>query len=85
MKLGIFLLIFGLLIAGAGTYAWQYYNLNLFDYRPQEAQQFLAMEGLRYLAMGIGGIGLGSGLAFGGIIRMVVDLKGFSLSSQYFH
>lgn len=50
----------------------QYYNLSLFDYRLQEAQQLLM---LRHLAMGIGGMGLGSALAFGGIIRMVVGVS----------
>jgi hypothetical protein len=64
MKLGIFLLILGLLIAGAGAYTWQYYNPNLLGYRTQEAQQFFSM--------GIGGMILGGGLAVGGIIRMVV-------------
>lgn len=64
MKLGIYLLIFGLLIAGAGAYAWQYYSPSFLGYRPQEAQQFLAM--------GIAGMVVVGGLALGGIIRMVV-------------
>ena len=64
MKLGIFLLVVGLLIAGAGAYAWQYYNPSFLGYRPQEAQQFVAI--------GIGGMVLGGGLAIGGIVRMVL-------------
>jgi len=64
MKLGIFLLIFGLLIAAGGAYAWQYYNPTFLGYRPLEAQQFYSA--------GIGGIILGGGLAIGGIIRMIV-------------
>jgi hypothetical protein len=64
MKLGIFLLILGLLIAGAGAYTWQYYGPTFLGYRTQEAQQFFSM--------GIGGMILGGGLAIGGIIRMIV-------------
>jgi hypothetical protein len=64
MKLGIFLLIFGLLIAGAGAYAWQYYSPSFFGIRTQEAQQFFSL--------GMGGMILGGGLAIGGIIRMIV-------------
>ena len=43
MKLGIFLLIFGLLIAGAGAYAWQYYSPTFLGYRGHEAQQFFSL------------------------------------------
>ncbi|RLC62528.1 MAG: hypothetical protein DRI01_06755 [Chloroflexi bacterium] len=64
MKLGIFLLIFGLLIAGGGAYAWQYYNPSFLGYRPAEAQQFFSL--------GIAGMILGGGLAIGGIVRMIV-------------
>lgn len=64
MKLGIFLLIIGLLIAGAGAFTWQYYNPNFLGYRTQEAQQFFSL--------GIGSLILGSGLAIGGIVRMIV-------------
>ena len=64
MKLGIFLLIVGLLIAAAGVYAWQYYNPTLVGYRTQEAQQFFSA--------GMGGMVLGGGLAIGGIIRMIL-------------
>lgn len=67
MKLGIFLLILGLLIAGAGVYFWQYYNPTFLGYRSQEAQQ--------YFSMGMGGIVVGGGLAIGGIVRMVVKRK----------
>lgn len=64
MKLGIFLLIFGLLIAGGGAYAWQYYGPTFLGYRTQEAQQFFSL--------GMAGMILGGGLAIGGIIRMIV-------------
>jgi len=64
MKLGVFLLILGLLIAAGGTYAWQYYNPNFLGYRTEEAQ--------RFFSIGIGGMVLGGGLAVGGIIRMIV-------------
>lgn len=67
MKLGIFLLIIGLLIAGAGVCAWQYYNPTFLGYRTQEAQQ--------YYAAGIGGIVIGGGLVIGGIIRMILKRK----------
>jgi len=59
MKLGIFLLIFGLLIAGVGAYAWYYYIPSLFGYRLK-----------RYLLLFMI---LGGGLAIGGIVRMVVN------------
>lgn len=65
MKLGIFLLILGLLIAGAGVYFWQYYSPTFLGYRGQEAQQFFSM--------GMGGMIVGGGLAIGGIIRMIVS------------
>ena len=61
MKLGIFLLILGLIIAVGGAFAWQYYNPSFLGYRTYEAQQFYSA--------GIGGIILGGGLAIGGIIR----------------
>ena len=64
MKLGIFLLIIGLLIAAGGVYAWQYYNPTFLGYRTEEAQQFFSL--------GIAGIILGGGLAIGGIVRMIV-------------
>lgn len=64
MKLGIFLLIFGLLIAGGGAYAWQYYGPTFLGYRTQEAQQFFSA--------GMAGMILGGGLAIGGIVRMIV-------------
>lgn len=64
MKLGIFLLILGLLIAGAGAYFWQNNSPAFLGYRTHDAQQFFSM--------GIGGMVLGGGLAIGGIIRMIV-------------
>ena len=63
MKIGLFLLILGILIAGGGVYAWQYYGPTFLGHRTQEAQQFFAI--------GIGAIVVGAGLAIGGIVRMV--------------
>ena len=64
MKLGISLLILGLLIAAGGVYLWQYYSPTFLGYRTQEAQQ--------YVSAGLGCIVVGGGLSIGGIIRMVV-------------
>jgi hypothetical protein len=64
MKLGILLLVLGLLIAGAGAYAWQYSSPTFLGYRTQEAQQFFSL--------GLAGIILGGGLAIGGIIIMIL-------------
>ena len=64
MKLGIFMLVFGLVIAGAGIAAWQYYNPSFFGYREREAQQLVSA--------GLAGMVVGGGLAIGGIIRMIL-------------
>ena len=64
MKLGIFLLILGLLIAAGGEYVWQYYSPTFLGYRMQEAQQ--------YISAGLGGMVVGGGMAIGGIVRMIV-------------
>jgi uncharacterized membrane protein YidH (DUF202 family) len=64
MKLGIFLLIIGVLIAGAGMYAWQYYEPTFLGLRTHEEQQFFSA--------GMGAMVVGGGLVIGGIIRMVV-------------
>jgi len=64
MKLGIFMLVFGLIIAGAGIAAWQYYNPNIFGFREREAQQLVSI--------GLAGMVVGGGLAIGGIIRMII-------------
>lgn len=64
MKLGIFLLIIGLLIIGLGAYYWQYYSPSFLGYRSQEAQQLFSA--------GIAGMVVGIGLAVGGIVRMIV-------------
>ena len=63
MRLGILLLVFGLIIAAGGAFAWQYYGPTFLGYRTQEAQQFYSA--------GIGGMILGGGLAIGGIVRMI--------------
>lgn len=64
MKLGIFMLVLGLIIAAGGTFFWQNYNPSLLGYRPGEGQM--------YYSAGIAGMVLGGGLAFGGIVRMIV-------------
>lgn len=75
MKLGVFLLVFGLLLAGIGIAAWQYaqsavggaYREGIFG-SPPELYTWP-------LLFGAGGLGLtifGGGLAVGGIVRMIV-------------
>ena len=75
MKLVIFLLILGLLIAGGGAYAWQYFSPSFHGLRRQEAQQFLSL--------GMAGMILGGGLAIGGIIRMISLWVSFMLQAVY--
>jgi len=67
MKLGIVLLILGLIIAGVGIYFWQYNNPTFLGYRSDEAQQ--------YFSMGIGGMVVGGILAIVGIVMMIVKRK----------
>jgi hypothetical protein len=74
MKLGIFLLVFGLLLAAAGVFAWQYAESSMweailgefFGYHAEYSQALLVRAG------GIGLTVLGGGLALGGIVRMIV-------------
>lgn len=73
MKLGIFLLIFGLVLAAAGVAAWQY-GLDLqstFLGIPRHGQQAYE-QGTMVEAGGLGLTVLGGGLAIGGIVRMIV-------------
>lgn len=60
MKLGIFLLVFGVVLAAAGVAFWQYMLLHLGSASPIE------------IAVGIGVTVLGGGLVLGGIVRMVL-------------
>lgn len=64
MKLGIFMLVLGLIIAAAGAFLWQSYNPTFLGYRDGDDQM--------YYAAGIAGMVLGGGLALGGIIRMIL-------------
>jgi hypothetical protein len=74
MKLGIFLLIFGLALAAVGVFAWQYAQSSmweailgeLFGYHEQYEQALLVR------AAGLGLTVFGGGLALGGIVRMIV-------------
>ena len=69
MKLGIFMLIFGLILAGAGIAVWMYANVD-------EAYMYGSRFSLDQLQVAdAGGIGcavFGGGLAVGGIVRMIM-------------
>jgi len=73
MKLGIFLLVFGLILAGAGIAAWQYGGdlqstvLGIPRHGSSDYQL-----GEMASAAGLGVLVLGGGLAIGGIIRMFI-------------
>ena len=69
MKLGMFLLIFGLVLAGGGVAMWMYADPNVSlwfggRFSVDEAQMLEAGD--------IGLTILGGGLALGGIVRMIV-------------
>jgi hypothetical protein len=74
VKLGIFLLIFGLVLAAVGVFAWQYAQSSMweailgefFGCHEQYEQALMARAG------SIGLTVLGGGLAVGGIVRMIV-------------
>ena len=74
MKLGIFLLIFGLILAGVGVAAWQWAESamweaefgEVFGYHQQYQEVLLTRAG------GLGVAIFGGGLAIGGIVRMIV-------------
>ncbi len=69
MKLGIFLLIFGLLIAAVGVAAFMYADPNTSFWIGGR----LDVEQARLVdAVGMGITVLGGGLAIGGIVRMIV-------------
>ncbi len=69
MKLGIFLLVFGLIIAGAGAAAWMYADPDTSLW----IGGILNVEEARMVdAGGIGAVVIGGGLAIGGIVRMIV-------------
>ena len=68
MKLGIFLLILGLILAGAGVATWMSADPTVsFWFGDSVVQETRMLD-----ASGPGLTVLGGGLALGGIIRMVV-------------
>jgi len=69
MKLGIFMLVFGLILAGAGIAAFMYADPNASFW----VGGYLSVEEARIAnAAGIGVAIIGGGLAVGGIVRMIV-------------
>lgn len=74
MKLGIFLLLFGLILAAIGVFTWQYAESSMweailgefFGYHEQYEQALIARAGGMALTV------LGGGLALGGLVRMIV-------------
>ena len=73
MKLGIFLLIIGLILAGAGIASWQYgtdLQSTLLGIPRHGSSDYQLGE--MAAAAGLGVAVLGGGLALGGIIRMIV-------------
>lgn len=69
MKLGISMLVFGLLLAGVGVTAWMYADPELSFWG---VSQLNIDEAQMVKAAGIGVAVLGGGLAIGGIVRMIV-------------
>jgi len=72
MKLGIFLLVFGLILAAIGAVAWQVNVANLVHPYSKEQVQTVQMWDEWAGMLGIGLLVLGGGLALGGIVRMIV-------------
>jgi len=73
MKLGIFLLIFGLILTGAGVAVWQYgadLQSTVLGMPRYGAYQY--EQGGMLAAGGLGALALGGGMAIGGIIRMIL-------------
>ena len=69
MKLGISMLVIGLVLAGIGTAAFMYADPNMSLWG---ASSFSVDEAQMVNAAGIGLAVVGGGLAIGGIIRMIV-------------
>lgn len=69
MKLGLFLLILGLILAGAGIAGWMYADPNLAFWG---GGPFNVDEAQMANAAGCGLAVAGGGLAIGGIVRMMV-------------
>ena len=68
MKLGIAMLVIGLVIAGIGFGLWQFYSMEM-------ATQSYAAHNLlyaRYVATAAGATLFGGGLSIGGIVAMII-------------
>jgi hypothetical protein len=68
MKLGIAMLIIGLLFAGFGVFLWDPGNSMRYLVEPSNELQQLAF----YASIGKGLTVFGGGLTIGGIVRMIV-------------
>jgi len=74
MKLGLFMLIIGLLFAALGVFAWQFAQSSMweatlgefFGYHEQYQQSLMLRAGGLALTV------LGGGIALGGLVRMIV-------------
>ena len=69
MKLGIFMLVVGLILAGIGVATFIYADPNMSFWG---ATIFNVEEAQMVNALGIGATVVGGGLAVGGIIRMIL-------------
>ena len=68
MKLGISMLVVGLLIAGLGVFLWDPGSSARYWFEPYSELRDIAL----YASIGKGLTVFGGGLSIGGIIRMVV-------------
>jgi len=68
MKLGIFMLVIGLLIAGFGVFLWDPGSSARYLLEPYNELQDVAL----YMAIGKVLTVIGGGLSIGGIVRMIV-------------
>ncbi|MCD6599543.1 MAG: hypothetical protein J7L19_03115 [Dehalococcoidia bacterium] len=74
MKLGIFLLVFGLFLAALGVFAWQFAQSSMwetvlgefFGYHEEYEQALMLRAGGLALTV------FGGGIALGGLVRMIV-------------
>lgn len=67
MKFGLFLLILGLLLAGAATALWMYAEPGLYWQGSRGWHEAKSLD-----AIGIGVMVVGGGIALGGVIRMII-------------
>jgi hypothetical protein len=71
MKLGIFLLVFGLVLAGVGAAIWQFGEGQTSTFGIL-GSNLSYQENDMIRAGGLGVLVIGGGLAIGGIVRMIV-------------